>query len=63
MTGQQGRSGAVARAARGLVALTAGLICLALLAPVAAASPLGGADDAMTAAWKDAGGDHSDLGA
>jgi uncharacterized protein with LGFP repeats len=63
MTGQQGRSGAVARAARGLVALTAGLICLALLAPVAAASPLGEADDAMTAAWKDAGGDHSDLGA
>jgi uncharacterized protein with LGFP repeats len=33
------------------------------LAPVAAASPLGEADDAITAAWKDAGGDHSDLGA
>ena len=34
-----------------------------MLAPVAAASPLGEADDAITAAWKDAGGDHSDLGA
>ena len=63
MTGQQGRSGAVARAARGLVVLAAGLTCLALLAPVAAASPIGDADNAMTAAWKDAGGDTSDLGA
>jgi uncharacterized protein with LGFP repeats len=63
MTGQQGRSGAVARAARGLVALAAGLTFMALLAPVAAASPIGDADNAMTAAWKDAGGDTSDLGA
>src|ERR1035438_2598575 len=63
MTGQQGRSGAVTRAARGLVVLTAGLTCMALLAPVAAASPIGDADNAMTAAWKDAGGDTSDLGA
>ncbi len=36
---------------------------MALLAPVAAASPIGDADNAITAAWKDAGGDNSDLGA
>jgi uncharacterized protein with LGFP repeats len=65
MTGQQGRSGAVVRrAVLGLVALATALgVCTALLAPVAAASPLGEADDAMTAAWKTAGGDNSDLGA
>src|SRR3984957_18680315 len=63
MTRQQARSGAFARVARGLAALAAGLTCMALLAPVAAASPLGEADDAITAAWKDAGGDNSDLGA
>jgi uncharacterized protein with LGFP repeats len=65
MAGQQSRSSTlVGRAALGLVALAAALgVCTALLAPVAAASPLGEADDAITAAWKDAGGDHSDLGA
>jgi uncharacterized protein with LGFP repeats len=65
MAGQQGRSGTlVGRAALGLVALAAALgVCTALLAPVAAASPLGEADDAITAAWKAAGGDNSDLGA
>jgi uncharacterized protein with LGFP repeats len=65
MAGQQGRSGAVVRrAVLGLVALATALgVCTALLAPVAAASPLGEADDAMTAAWKAAGGDNSDLGA
>jgi uncharacterized protein with LGFP repeats len=65
MAGQQGRSGAVVRrAVLGLVALATALgVCTALLAPVAAASPLGEADDAMTAAWKTAGGDNSDLGA
>jgi uncharacterized protein with LGFP repeats len=63
MTRQQARSGAVARAARGLAALVAGLTCMALLTPVAAASPIGDADNAITAAWKDAGGDNSDLGA
>ena len=63
MTGQQGRSGRVARrATRGLAALAAGLACMVLMAPVAVASPLGEADDAITAAWKEAGGDTSDLG-
>jgi uncharacterized protein with LGFP repeats len=51
------------RATRGLVALAVGLVCMTLLAPVAVASPLGEADDAITAAWKEAGGDTSDLGA
>ena len=55
MTRRQARSGAVARAARGLAALVAGLTCMALLMPVAAASPIGDADNAITAAWKDAG--------
>ena len=36
---------------------------MALLTPVAAASPIGDADNSITAAWKDAGGDNSDLGA
>ncbi len=46
------------------VALAAAFgLCTALFAPVAAASPLGDADNAITAAWKDAGGDNSDLGA
>ncbi|MFZ1160685.1 LGFP repeat-containing protein [Mycobacterium sp.] len=63
MTRQQARSGAVARAARGLAVLAAGFTCMALLTPVAAASPIGDADNAITAAWKDAGGDTSDLGA
>jgi uncharacterized protein with LGFP repeats len=65
MAGEQGRSGTVVgRAALGLLALaTAFGFCTALWAPVAAASPLGDADNAITAAWKDAGGDHSDLGA
>jgi uncharacterized protein with LGFP repeats len=63
MTGQQLRSNAAARALRGLAALVAGLTCMALLTPVAAASPIGDADNSITAAWKDAGGDNSDLGA
>ena len=63
MTRQQARSGATARTARGLAALVAGLTCMALLTPVAAASPIGDADNSITAAWKDAGGDNSDLGA
>jgi len=51
------------RSARGLVALTAGLTFIALQMPVANASPIGDADNAITAAWKEAGGDTSDLGA
>jgi uncharacterized protein with LGFP repeats len=63
MTTQRRRSGILARSARGLVALTAGLTFLALQTPVAYASPIGDADNAITAAWKEAGGDTSDLGA
>jgi uncharacterized protein with LGFP repeats len=63
MTGQRRRSSTVAEGVtRGLVALAAGLACMALMAPVAVASPLGEADDSITAAWKEAGGDASDLG-
>src|SRR6201987_1839252 len=62
MAGQQGRGTIVGRAALGLGALAIGL-STALLEPVAVASPLGEADDAITAAWKAAGGDTSDLGA
>jgi len=63
MAAQQGRLGTiVGRATLGLVALAIGL-STALMEPVAAASPLGDADNAITAAWKDAGGDNSELGA
>lgn len=48
------------RAALGLVAITAVVM---LLAPTAAASPQTDADDAITAAWQDAGGENSQLGA
>ena len=63
MTRQRRRSGLFTRSARGLVALTAGLTFIALQMPVANASPIGDADNAITAAWKEAGGDTSDLGA
>ena len=63
MTTQRTRSGILARSARALVVLAAALTCTALLTPVANASPIGDADNAITAAWKDAGGDTSDLGA
>ncbi len=63
MTRQRRRSGLFTRSARGLVALTAGLAFIALQTPVANASPIGDADNAITAAWKEAGGDTSDLGA
>jgi uncharacterized protein with LGFP repeats len=62
--GQHGRSNsAVRHAVLALLTLAGCLgLCTALLAPVALASPLGEADDAITAAWKSAGGDNSDLG-
>jgi uncharacterized protein with LGFP repeats len=63
MTRQRGRSGVVARSARALTALALFVTTLTLLTPVANASPIGDADNAITAAWKDAGGDNSDLGA
>ncbi len=63
MTRQRERSGIFAHVARALVVLAAGLTCMALLTPVANASPIGDADNAITAAWKEAGGDTSDLGA
>jgi uncharacterized protein with LGFP repeats len=63
MTTHRKRSGTHARAARRLMALAAVFTCVALLTPVAHASPIGDADNAITAAWKDAGGDNSDLGA
>ena len=62
MTGQRRRSRAFARSTRGLLALTAALAVLALQSPAAHASPIGDADNAITAAWKEAGGDTSDLG-
>ncbi|HEY9303053.1 MAG TPA: hypothetical protein VIO95_02030, partial [Mycobacterium sp.] len=64
MAGLQRRSSnLIGRAALGLLALATAMGLASLLAPVAAASPLGDADNAITAAWKDAGGEHSDLGA
>jgi uncharacterized protein with LGFP repeats len=63
MTRQRTRSGIFTRSARGLMALAAALACMALLTPIAHASPIGDADNAITAAWKEAGGDTSDLGA
>lgn len=63
MTRQRRQLGVVARSARGLVALTAAFTLLALQIPLANASPIGDADNAITAAWKEAGGDASDLGA
>src|SRR6185437_9092719 len=63
MTRQRRRSGIFTRSACGLMALTAGLTFIALQTPVANASPIGDADNAITAAWKEAGGDTSDLGA
>ena len=63
MTRHRKRLRTFARSARGLVALVAALTCTALLTPVANASPIGDADNAITAAWKESGGDTSDLGA
>ncbi|OBH66594.1 hypothetical protein A5684_05765 [Mycobacterium intracellulare] len=45
-----------------LVSLTTTALAAVLLAPVAAASPIGDAEAAMMAAWEKAGGDTSPLG-
>ena len=46
-----------------LVSLATTAVAAALLAPAAAASPIGDAEAAMMAAWEKAGGDSSPLGA
>src|SRR5271165_4551984 len=61
MAGHKRRSGTFVARAMALAAAFG--LSTALFAPVASASPIGDADNAMTAAWKDAGGDNSDLGA
>lgn len=61
MNGQRGHMRRLIASA--LVSLTATAIAAALLAPPAAASPIGDAEAAMMAAWEKAGGDSSPLGA
>lgn len=61
MNGQRGHMRRLVGSA--LVSLTAAAIAAALLAPPAAASPIGDAEAAMMAAWEKAGGDGSPLGA
>ena len=61
MNGQRGHMRRLIGSA--LVGLTATAIAVALLAPAAAASPIGDAEAAMMAAWEKAGGDGSPLGA
>lgn len=61
MNGQRGHMRRLVASA--LVTLTATAIAAALLAPPAAASPIGDAEAAMMAAWEKAGGDGSPLGA
>ncbi|WP_205877518.1 LGFP repeat-containing protein [Mycobacterium camsae] len=65
MNGQRGQlSKLVGRALAGLTAATLATgLALALLAPTAAASPIGDAEAAMMAAWDKAGGAASTLGA
>ncbi|OBF83933.1 hypothetical protein A5791_25310 [Mycobacterium sp. 852002-51163_SCH5372311] len=48
---------------RALVSLAAMVVAAVLLTPVATASPIGEAENAMMAAWDKAGGDSSPLGA
>jgi uncharacterized protein with LGFP repeats len=48
---------------RALVSVATAALAAVLLAPVAAASPIGDAEDAIMAAWEKAGGDTSVLGA
>jgi uncharacterized protein with LGFP repeats len=60
VTAQRGRFGAAISRAVILAAMTAAVAVL--LTPTAKASPDSDADDAITAAWKDAGGPTSTLG-
>lgn len=60
MNGQRGHMRRLVGSA--LVTLTAFATAAALLAPSAAASPIGDAEAAMMAAWEKAGGDGSPLG-
>ncbi|BBX74169.1 hypothetical protein MSHI_20750 [Mycobacterium shinjukuense] len=48
---------------RALVGIAAASVAALLVAPTAAASPIGDAENAMMAAWEKAGGDTSPLGA
>ncbi|WP_431523766.1 LGFP repeat-containing protein [Mycobacterium europaeum] len=61
MNGQRGHMRRLVGSA--LVSLAATAMAAALLAPPAAASPIGDAEAAMMAAWEKAGGDASPLGA
>ena len=61
MNGQRGHVGK--RVTRALVGLATTVVAAVVLAPVATASPVGDADDAITAAWDKAGGNNSVLGA
>lgn len=61
MNGQRGQLSRLF--GRVLLSLAATAVAAALLAPTAAASPIGDAETAMMAAWEKAGGDTSTLGA
>ena len=61
MDRQRGQVGK--RVVRALVGLATTVMAAALLAPAAAASPIGDAEAAIMAAWDKAGGDTSTLGA
>ncbi|MBW0017880.1 MAG: LGFP repeat-containing protein [Mycobacterium sp.] len=61
MSGQRGQVGKLV--GRALVSLATTVAATLLLAPVAAASPIGDAEAAIMAAWEKAGGDTSTLGA
>ena len=61
MNGQRGRMHRLV--GRALVGLTTTALAVGLLAPAAAASPIGDAEAAMMAAWDKAGGASSPLGA
>jgi uncharacterized protein with LGFP repeats len=61
VNGQRGRMRKLV--GRALVSMATTVVAAALLAPAAAASPIGDAEAAMMAAWDKAGGDSSPLGA